>query len=125
MAVKKPRRGRVERALRLKADDLGMTPKKLLQTLISEGVTQRQIAEELGCTRQAVSIMAERHGVGFPGARYDLDEAAKRVSEAKNFRQFVKMFWGEFTQKQMAEMLGTSSSTVKRRIRELVRAGKL
>ncbi len=113
------RLGKVERKFRAFAEELNMEPGPLLEKLLGEGVTQTQLAEQIGCTRQAVGVLAGRYGLEFPGAKLDLDEESRRVSGATNFADYVKKFWGELTQKQMATQLGASLSTIKRRIKAL------
>jgi DNA-directed RNA polymerase specialized sigma24 family protein len=108
--------GKVERAWRARAYKLGRDPRELLESMIVEGVTQTQIAEQLNCTRQAVAVMASRHGLEFPGARLDVDAAAE-VHGCKSFEDYMDQFWGELTQEQMAEQLEVSLSTLKRRIK--------
>lgn len=113
------RLGKVERKFREFAENIEKDPGELLVQLLEEGVTQTQLAEQMGCTRQAVGVLAKRYGLEFPGAKLDLDDVARQVSGAKDFKDYVKKFWGELTQKQMAEQLGTSLSTIKRRIKAL------
>ena len=113
------RLGKVERRFQEFAETAEMKPGQLLEKLLGEGVTQTQLASELSCTRQAVGVLASRYGLEFPGAKLDLDEAAKASSGAKNFKDYVKKFWGDLTQKQMADQLGASLSTIKRRIKDL------
>jgi DNA-binding XRE family transcriptional regulator len=113
------RLGKVERKFRSFAEEQDTEPGALLVKLLNEGVTQTQLAETIGCTRQAVGVLAGRYGLEFPGAKLDLDVEAKRVSGCRNFKSYVKKFWGELTQKQMAEQLGASLSTIKRRIKDL------
>lgn len=113
------RLGKVEKKFQEYAESAGYEPGPLLEKLLEEGVTQTQLAEVLKCTRQAVGVLASRYGLEFPGAKLDLDEEAHRVSGAKDFKDYVKKFWGELTQKQMSEQLGASLSTIKRRIKAL------
>jgi len=112
------RLGKVERAWRARAHKLERDPKELLESMIVEGVTQTQIAEQLNCTRQAVAVMARRHGLSFPGARLDLDTAAE-AHGSTNFETYMDQFWGDLTQEQMAEQLQVSLSTLKRRIKKI------
>jgi len=120
-----PRMGRVERKWRAAAHKLNRDPKELLAGMITEGVTQTQLADQLGCTRQAVAVMARRYGLEFPGARLDLDSAAE-AHGSDSFEAYVDAFWGSLTQEQMAEQLDVSLSTLKRRIKKIqdAREGK-
>lgn len=111
--------GKVERVFRALAEKVGMLPGQLLEQLLEEGVTQVQLADQIGCTRQAVGVLAARHDRVFPGAKVDLDDLVRRVSAAKNFQAYVNLFWGEMTQAEMAEQLGISLSTMKRRCKEI------
>jgi transcriptional regulator len=113
------RLGRVEKRFRELADAAGKDPGELLKELLDKGVTQTDLSEALECTRQAVGVMARRYGLEFPGARLDLNEAARQVSTQRDFKTFVEHYWGLLTQEQMAEELGTSVSTLKRRIRKM------
>ena len=113
------RLGKVERRLREFADELDMEPGELLVQLLEEEVTQTALAEKLECTRQAVGVLAKRYGLEFPGAELDLDETARQVSSASDFEDYVNRYWGQMTQAQMAEQLGASLSTIKRRIKKL------
>ena len=111
--------GKVERRLREFAEELEMEPGELLVQLLDEEVTQTALAEKLECTRQAVGVLAKRYGLEFPGAELDLDEIARQVSDASDFEDYVNRYWGAMTQVQMAEQLGASLSTIKRRIKKL------
>ena len=111
--------GKVERIFRELADKVGMEPAALLEQLLEEGVTQVQLANRIGCTRQAVGVLAARHGLEFPGARVDLDDVVSQVSSAETFQDYVDTFWGDMTQAEMAEQLGISLSTMKRRCKEI------
>jgi len=112
------RMGKVERAWRARAHNLERDPRELLESMIVEGVTQTQIADELHCTRQAVAVMARRHGLSFPGARLDLDTAAE-AHGSDSFETYMDEFWGDLTQEQMSEQLKVSLSTLKRRIKRI------
>lgn len=111
--------GKVERRFREMAEDVELTPGELLQALIDEGVTQTKLAEIIDCTRQAVGILGQRYGLDFPGARADLDESVRQHTTCEDFTEYVEMYGGSISQKSMAEMLGTSLSTLKRRIKVL------
>lgn len=111
--------GKVERTFGALADKVNMEPAALLEQLLEEGVTQVQLAEQIGCTRQAVGVLAARHGLEFPGAKVDLDDVVSQVSTATNFQEYIDMFWGDMTQAEMAEQLGISLSTMKRRCKEI------
>ena len=113
------RLGRVEKRFRELAEAAGKEPGILLSELMEKGVTQTELSQALECTRQAVGVLARRYGLDFPGARLDLNEAARQVSTQRDFKTFVEHYWGLLTQEQMAEELGTSVSTLKRRIRKL------
>lgn len=114
-----PRVGKVERIFRALAEKVGMLPVQLLEQLLEEGVTQVQLADQIGCTRQAVGVLAARHDRVFPGAKVDLDDLVRRVSDTHDFQTYVDTFWGEMTQAEMAEQLGISLSTMKRRCKEI------
>jgi len=113
------RQGRVERGLRELADAAGKTPGELLRELMEGGITQTALSEALGCTRQAVGVMARRYGLRFIGSRLDLTEVVQRSTDNESFEGFVKEHWGKKTQQEMAETLGISVSTVKRRIKRM------
>lgn len=110
--------GKVERKFRAMADAIDMSPGDMLIQLMEEGVTQVQLAEHLECTRQAVAILATRYGLEFPGAKVDIDDVARQVSGASDFQDYIDKFWGELTQTEMADQLGVSLSTLKRRCKE-------
>lgn len=113
------RLGKVERRFREFAEAAEMEPGALLEKLLEEGVTQTDLARSLECTRQAVGVLASRYGLEFPGAKLDLDEMVQRTTNAKDFAEYVGLFWGELTQQQMADQLDASLSTIKRRIKML------
>jgi len=113
------RLGRVEGNFRAMADQISLTPKVLLEKLVLEGVTQKKLSELLVCTRQAVGVLAERYGVEFPGAKLDLDTQVREKTGCRTFATFYKKVGAERTQSQMADELGVSLSTVKRRIYEI------
>jgi DNA-binding XRE family transcriptional regulator len=96
-----------------------MEPAALLEQLLEEGVTQVQLANQIGCTRQAVGVLAARHGFEFPGAKVDLDDVVRQVSGHDSFQSYIDTFWGDMTQAEMAEQLGISLSTMKRRCKEI------
>jgi len=115
------RLGKVERRFRAHAAEADVTPGDLLVSLLDQGVTQTELANLLGCTRQAVGILASRYGLGFPGAKLDLDTAAQEASNCQDFQHYVQEFWvsGALTQKEISKQLGASLSTIKRRIKAL------
>lgn len=112
------RLGRVERRFRELADQLDMGPGALLLQLLREGVTQNQLAEKLRCTRQAVGVLGRRYGLSFPGARADLDAQAQKLGH-ESFEIYYKSVVSSLTQGQIADSLGVSLSTVKRRAKTL------
>jgi transcriptional regulator with XRE-family HTH domain len=115
------RLGRVERTFRAMAEELGFQPGEFLQALLAENCTQAQLAQRIGCTRQAVGILASRYGLEFPGARMDFDHEATRFG-ATDFSHYVEIFGDKLTQREMAAEIGTSLSTIKRLIRKVLSA---
>lgn len=115
----RPRIGKVERIFCSLARKVEMSPAQLIEQLLDEGVTQSQLAAQIGCTRQAVGVLASRHGRVFPGARVNLDDIARQVSGSKDFQGYIDVFWGDMTQAEMADQLGISLSTMKRRCKEI------
>jgi len=112
------RLGRVERRFRELADRLKLDPGALLQKLLAEGVTQNQIAEQLGCTRQAVGVLGRRYGLVFPGARANLNVESLRLGYP-SFKAYYTSAKEDQSQGQIADSLGVSLSTVKRRAKSL------
>lgn len=109
------RTGKVERIFCALAEKLDLKPSGLLEQLLEEGVTQVQLAQQIGCTRQAVGVLAARLGYVFPGAKVDLDDVVQQVSTCQNFQEYIDTFWGDMTQAEMSDQLGISLSTMKRR----------
>lgn len=120
-----PRVGKVERIFCALAEKVGMLPAQLLEQLLDEGVTQVQLAEQIGCTRQAVGVLAARHNRVFPGAKVDLDDLVRQVSDADGFQDYIDTYWGEMTQAEMSDQLGISLSTMKRRCKEIKKPSRI
>lgn len=112
------RLGKVERKLRSLAKAVEKEPGEFLESIINDGTSQTEVAEALGCTRQAVAAMASRYGLEFPGVSLDLDDLVTEKG-FETFAAYVDQNWGNMTQEEMAEDVGVSLSTLKRRIRTI------
>lgn len=92
-------------------------PAQYMAELVAHGVTQSQLAEKLGCTRQAIGRIAKKYGVSFPGCEIDIDAvAASRWGES--FDDYVQNN-PDKRYVDLAEELGVSLSTFKRRIKQM------
>ena len=93
------------------------TPAKYMAGLRDTGVTQKALADKLGCTRQAIGRLADKLGVPFPGCAINIDAVA-RVVWGIPFAAAITDY-PEERYVDMAEELGVSLSTFKRRVKEL------
>jgi hypothetical protein len=90
-------------------------PAAYMKSLVEAGATQSELAERLGCTRQAVGRLAKKYGVVFPGCEIDIDAVALDVW-GEPFSDYVRGS-PEERYEDMAEDLGVSLSTFKRRVK--------
>lgn len=109
--------GVIEKKFRRFAEAAGKTPKQYMSELIEAGVTQSTLAERLDCTRQAVGRIASKYDLFFPGCQLNVDELAEQVW-GESLEKHIKSNSGKSYNK-MAEELGVSNSTLKRRVRDL------
>lgn len=109
--------GLVEAKFKEQAASKGKKPAKYMKELVASGVTQSQMAEALGCTRQAIGRIAKKYGVVFPGCEIDIDAVAL-ARWGESFDDHVQSN-PDKRYIDMAEELGVSLSTFKRRIKRM------
>ena len=109
--------GLVENRFKRFADAAGQDPAEYMADLVAGGATQKALAKRLECTRQAVGRIARKYEVEFPGCEIDIDAVAEEEL-GMSFQKYVKKHPDE-RYVDIAETLGISLSTVKRRVKEL------
>jgi hypothetical protein len=109
--------GLVETKFRDYAKKKRKDPAKYMAELVESGVTQSALADQLGCTRQAVGRIAKKYGVSFPGCEIDIDAVALSKWGSSFDNHVNKNPDQRYV--DMAAELGVSLSTFKRRVKQM------